>query len=247
MAHLPTAVSLLLLEALFMQISGVSLALTWPCRLCLLSVLLGATITVTRFPLSKHTGGGDSAPAFSGQCVYLLFMWEVGLPPISCGVFLPLPLLQAFLLLVAGHVPPLLPSPNGLFIYSSVRGCPSPPLQCWGHHALFAASFLCYCLLFSFFFLFSLGGGRSVQGSMLIWPWVVCGRTTYSLAYLVDCVFPSGLGAGVWWCRSPPGFSAYCGVGMLCTGWGCGGVKVLPLLGGFSCKVYLQRLSKILL
>jgi hypothetical protein len=29
-ACLPTAVSLLLLEALFMQISGVSLALTWP-------------------------------------------------------------------------------------------------------------------------------------------------------------------------------------------------------------------------
>jgi hypothetical protein len=30
-------------------------------------------------------------------------------------------------------------------------------------------------------------------------------------------------------------------------GLGCGGVKVLPLLGGFSCKVYVQRLSKILL
>jgi hypothetical protein len=36
-------------------------------------------------------------------------------------------------------------------------------------------------------------------------------------------------------------------VEMLCAGWGCGGVKVLPLLGGFSCKVYLQHLSKILL
>jgi hypothetical protein len=34
---------------------------------------------------------------------------------------------------------------------------------------------------------------------------------------------------------------------MLCTGWRCGEVKVLPLLGGFSCKVYLQCLSKILL
>jgi hypothetical protein len=38
-ACLLTAVSLLLLEALFMQISGVSLALTWPHRLCLLRVL----------------------------------------------------------------------------------------------------------------------------------------------------------------------------------------------------------------
>jgi hypothetical protein len=39
-ACLPTAVSLLLLEALFMQISVVSLPLTWFCRLCLLRVLL---------------------------------------------------------------------------------------------------------------------------------------------------------------------------------------------------------------
>jgi hypothetical protein len=34
-------------------------------------------------------------------------------------------------------------------------------------------------------------------------------------------------------------------VEMLCTGWKCGGVKVLPLLGGFACKVCLQHLSKI--
>jgi hypothetical protein len=40
MAHLPAAVSLLLLEALFMQISGVSLSLTWHCRRCLLRVFL---------------------------------------------------------------------------------------------------------------------------------------------------------------------------------------------------------------
>jgi hypothetical protein len=32
---------------------------------------------------------------------------------------------------------------------------------------------------------------------------------------------------------------------MLCSGWRCGGVKVLPLLGGFACKVCFQRLSKI--
>jgi hypothetical protein len=69
-AHLPAAVSLLLLEALFMQISGVSLALTWPLRLCLLRVLLGVTSTTTSFPLSKHTGGGDTAPTFSGLRVY---------------------------------------------------------------------------------------------------------------------------------------------------------------------------------
>jgi hypothetical protein len=37
--------------------------------------------TVTSFPLSMHTGGGDTAPAFSGLCVYLQLTWEVDLPP----------------------------------------------------------------------------------------------------------------------------------------------------------------------
>jgi hypothetical protein len=60
-------------------------------------------------------------------------------------------------------------------------------------------------------------------------------------------LLPSRVGAGIWRHGSPPGFSVYRGMGMLCTGWGCGGVGVLLLLGGFSCKVYLQRLSKILL
>jgi hypothetical protein len=70
-AHLPAAVSLLMLEALFMQISGVSLTLNQPCRLCLLKVLLDATSTVTSVPLSKHTAGGGATPAFSGWCVDL--------------------------------------------------------------------------------------------------------------------------------------------------------------------------------
>jgi hypothetical protein len=70
--------------------------------------------TATSFPLSKHTGKGDTAPAFSDLRVYLQFMWEVGLPPFSCGVFLPLPLSQALLLLIAGRVLLLLPSPAGL-------------------------------------------------------------------------------------------------------------------------------------
>jgi hypothetical protein len=37
--------------------------------------------TATSFPLSKHTGKGDTAPTFSGLCVYLQLMWKVGLPP----------------------------------------------------------------------------------------------------------------------------------------------------------------------
>jgi hypothetical protein len=64
----------------WLQISGVSLTLTWPLRLCLLRVLLDATTTVTSFPLSKHSGGCGTTPAFSSQRVYLQFTWEVGLP-----------------------------------------------------------------------------------------------------------------------------------------------------------------------
>jgi hypothetical protein len=69
----------------------------------------GHNLHCYKLSLSKHTGGGVTAPAFSGLHVYLQFTWEVGLPH-SCGIFLPLPLLQAFPLLIAGHVPPLLSS-----------------------------------------------------------------------------------------------------------------------------------------
>jgi hypothetical protein len=34
-------------------------------------------------------------------------------------------------------------------------------------------------------------------------------------------------------------------VEMPCAGWRCGGVKVLPLLGGLAGKVCLQHLSQI--
>jgi hypothetical protein len=46
--------------------------------------------------------------------------------PLSCGVFLPLPLLQAFPLLIAGCVLLLLPA--GMFVYSSCGRWVFPPL-----------------------------------------------------------------------------------------------------------------------
>jgi peptidoglycan biosynthesis protein MviN/MurJ (putative lipid II flippase) len=55
-ACLPAAVSLLLLEALFVQISEVSLTLTWPCRLCLLRVLLGVSCCYKLSPFQTHWG-----------------------------------------------------------------------------------------------------------------------------------------------------------------------------------------------
>jgi hypothetical protein len=113
-----------------------------------------------------------------------------------------------------------------------------PPLGCSECPTLFAM-----CLFFS---LYSLGGGQSVQGAMLIWPGVVCGSTACRLAHLVVCFSHESRG----WClaaREPSWFFHLTWSGDVCMGWGCGGIGVLPLLDGFSCKVYLQRLSKILL
>jgi hypothetical protein len=187
-----------------MQISGMSLTLTWPLMLCLLRVL-GATATATHFPLSKYTGGGGTAPAFSGRRVYLQFMWEVGLPPppvefsSHCHFY---KLSHSWLLGVC-H--------SSCFLQLACERFPLPPL--FGTQGtppfLLHVFFVVIAYYSGFFFsLFSLGGGQSVQGAMLIWPRVVCGSTMYHLAYLVVHVFPSCLGTGVWWQHgSPPGFS----------------------------------------
>jgi hypothetical protein len=90
-----------------------------------------------------------------------------------------------------------------------VSDFPFPTSLALGHPTLFAVClFCCHCLLFSFFFHFSLGGGWPVQGAILIWPRIVCGCTTCCSAHLVVCIFPSSLGTGVWWQHgSTPGFS----------------------------------------
>jgi hypothetical protein len=90
-----------------------------------------------------------------------------------------------------------------------VRDFPSPAFQGSGCPALFATClFCCYCLLLSFFSLFTFGGGWSVLGAVLIWPRIICGSTACRLAHLVVHVFPSRLGTAIWWQRgSPPGFS----------------------------------------
>jgi hypothetical protein len=95
--------------------------------------------------------------------------------------------------MVAGQVPPLLPSQASLFIYSSCEGVPSPTFRISGHPALFAMClfiFLFQLLVYysvCFFLFFTQGWGQSFQGAMLIWPRVVCGSTTCCLAHLVVC------------------------------------------------------------
>jgi hypothetical protein len=121
-----------------------------------------------------------------------------------------------------------------------VRDFRSPPFSLRAPCPLCCVSFLLLFLIIRFFFLFFLGGGQSVQRAMLIWPRVVYGSIACRLAHLVVHVFPSCHLVALW---EPSWFLRLTWSGDA----RCGGVKVLPFLGGFSCKVYLQHLSKILL
>jgi hypothetical protein len=172
-----------------MQISGVSLTRSWPPRLCLLRVLQCASHCYKLSPFQAHF---FLRPA----CLFTVHVGG-GSSPLSCGVFLPSSLSHAFSLLVAGLVPLLPPSQArpGLFIYSSGRDSPPPPLVLRATHPLCYVSLL-FLLLITQFLFFPGWGGWSVQGAMLIWPRVVCGSTAYHLAHLVR-VFPSHLGVGV--------------------------------------------------
>jgi hypothetical protein len=118
------------------------------------------TITATSFPLSKHTGGGDTAPTFSGWHVYLQFTWEVGLSPLLWSF----PPTATFTNFPASGCWACATTPS----FSSwlvVRDFPSPPLGHSGRRALFATCLFCYyCLLFRFFFFFSLSGGLVCPG-----------------------------------------------------------------------------------
>jgi hypothetical protein len=150
MACLPAAISLLLLEGLFMQISGVSLTLTWPCTFCLLRVLLCTSLCYKLFPFQAHWGRWHCTHFLRPGC---LFTAHVGSrsSPLSCGVFLPLQLSQAFPLLVAGRTPPL-PLAQ-LFYLQFQEGFPSPNLRHSGCPTVFPMNLYCsYCLLLSFSF-----------------------------------------------------------------------------------------------
>jgi hypothetical protein len=177
----------------WLQISGVSLTLTWPHRLCLLRVLLGTATTATSFPLSKHTGGGGATPAFSGLCVYLQFRWEVGLPssPVEFSSHHHFYKLSCSWLLGRCCCSCLL-QPDCLFIV--LWGiAPSPLFGAQGALPSLLRVFFIVIVYYSVcFFLFSLGGGQSAQGAMLIWPRVVCGSTECRLAHLVVCFSQAG-------------------------------------------------------
>jgi hypothetical protein len=84
--------------------------LTWPLRLCLLRVLLCVSRCYKLSPFQAHWGRWHCTSFLRPVCLITVHMGS-GSSPLSCGVFLPPPLSQAFLLLVAGRTLPLLPEP----------------------------------------------------------------------------------------------------------------------------------------
>jgi hypothetical protein len=170
-------------------------------------------VTGTSFPLSKHTGGGDTAPAFSGWCDYLQLTWDVGLPPspVEFSSHRCFYKLSHSWLLGA----PALSGQAWLVYLWFQAGLPSPSSVLRALHPLCYVSLL-FLLLITQFLFFSLGGGWSLQGAMLIWPRVVCGSTVCCLAHLVVRIFPSHFGTGNWQPGDTSAFSIQCQVEMLC-------------------------------
>jgi hypothetical protein len=112
---LPAALSLLL-EALFMQISGVSLALTWPPQALFTQSSPVHEPLLQAFPFPSTLEEVTLHP-LSQACVFIYSSCGKCVFPPSCGVFLPPLLLQAFPLLIAGRVLLLLLA--SMFVYSS--------------------------------------------------------------------------------------------------------------------------------
>jgi hypothetical protein len=160
-------------------------------------------------------------PLSQSVCLFTVHM-RSGLPP-SPVVFSSLyhshKLFRSWLLGVCPCSCPFWPGPACLF--TVLGGIPLPTLGAQGTPP--SCVFIVLIAYYSVS-LFSLGGGWSVHGALLIWPRIVCGSTAYCLAHLVH-VFRSHLGAGVWRPGGPPGFSVQHEVEILCAGWRCGGVK----------------------
>jgi hypothetical protein len=239
-AHLPTTVSQLLLEALliadlrselntYLAPAGfVYLEFSWV-QLPLLQVFPSPS---TLGEVALHPPSSASVFIYSsrGKCPFPPLQWcfphpatFTSFPAQGCWV-------GAATLAFSGW----------LVYLQFCEGLPLPPsLALRAPHPLCYMSFFVVVVYYSvcLFFLFFPWVGVS------LYRWHYFGSTVCRSANLVVCI----LWADRSWCGSPPSFSIYCGVGMLCMGWGCGGVRVLPLFGGFSCKVYPQHLSKILL
>jgi hypothetical protein len=154
-AHLPAAVSQLLLQTLLIADFRTELNTHLLISLCLLRVLLGGLHCYKLSPFQSHWGRWRYTCIPWPVCLFTVHVGS-GSSPLSCGIFLPLPLLQASPLLVAGWVPLLLPSQAGLFIYNPMRDFPSPHLWHSGRTTLFAMCLFLFssCLFITQFVFF---------------------------------------------------------------------------------------------
>jgi hypothetical protein len=142
-ACLPAAVSLLLLEALFMQISGVSLALTWPHRLCLLSSPVWEPL-LQAFPFPS-TLGEVTLHLLSQACVFIYSSrgkWVF--PPLlwsfpATTTFTSFPTPDCW----ACAATPVFSCQARLVYLQFCEGFPSPPLRCSVCYTLFAMCLYC--------------------------------------------------------------------------------------------------------
>jgi hypothetical protein len=180
-----------------LQISGMSFILTYPCRLCLLRVLLDAC------PFSVLQCMALPACCNCSPCLLTVDVGKCP-SPLSSGVSSHQSLLEAFPSpRTLGEVAPHPPSPAGLFIYSSrgevplphspaegaTQGTTPPPFsRAQGTPPSLLLVLFFQLLIIQGFFLGG-GGGQSVQGAMLIFLRGGCGRTTCHLfAHLLVCV-----------------------------------------------------------
>jgi hypothetical protein len=157
----------------------VSLTLTWPCRLCLLRVLLCMSFCYKLSP-SKHTGGGDTAFTFSGLRVCLQLTWEVGLPPSPVEFSSLCHSHKLFSSWFLGTRPRSRWNLSGQpwLVYLQFQEESPPPLRRSVHPTLFPTCLYCsYCLLLSFSFFLRWGsvcpGGYADLAQGCLWKYCV--------------------------------------------------------------------------
>jgi hypothetical protein len=133
---------------------------------------------------------------------------------------------------------PLRPGPDCLFTVPG--GIPLHPSLAVRVSLLLCYVSLLFFLLITQFLFFPRVGVYADLAQGCLWKYHVLLSSPFGPRFPK----PSGCG-NLAASRGPPGFFVQREVEMLCAGWRCGGVKVLPLLGGLACKVCLQCLSKI--
>jgi hypothetical protein len=181
-----------------MQISGVSLALIWPCRLCLLRFLLCGSLCYRLSPFQAL--GKVTLPQLSQACLFVYsshrkwvfppLLWSF--PPTATFTSFPFPGWWVRTPAPAGASPA---HPACLFTVPGRFPFPQS-LALRAPHPLSCVSYLFLLLITQFLFFpwvdVSLSRGLCCSG-----PGLSVGEPRYCEAHLVH-VFPSRLGAGNW-------------------------------------------------